>query len=223
MGIGKIWTLSGVHDSNRPLSIDWNIIDTNEIITVDDAKSPTAMWGVNGSYQGAEHSVRVDAGSLFWTGNFELRYRIRYRRIQSFSIRQNTGLQQLIGNPTEIVADPGIYAIVCDLMESTIYDTFQITEYWGGGGGWSQNNTMPWDETEDIWQYVKLYRTGSDYGIKNYGNDATFTTVYSEYEEALNYGIEAYRYLYVFNAIDQGPQRNVDFDIQIISITPSPW
>jgi len=206
----------------------WIINDDNGIITVDDDSKLDAIFTISNAdfFQEAAkaHYAYADAGSLFWTGDFEIRHRVKITYPPTTAtIDTNTGL-------TEDLTAPNQWSVLNkDVLKTTSFQVANVisatnaAEIYNGNvnsltGGFGMGNQSGVD------MYVKFWRTGSNYGIDTYINDPTFTDPADDSaSEALDGAVLPYQYLWAFNSVPAGGNGTFQGEFQILSITPSPF
>ena len=89
----------------------WTEVDPNGYISVDDVSLLAATWnvgdgvkltiGANANYS----AIYVDAGSLFWTGDYTINYRINVHNEIDSLIAINTGVQEQVSPSADWVGN----------------------------------------------------------------------------------------------------------------------
>jgi len=200
----------------------WTEVDTNTIITVDNASVLAANWTINGNYSDSDHQIIVDAGSGFWTGDFEIRLRFKIidyaastTSIMFFGITEDLTTYADLGQNPEW----GVFGRVYDAGSQNRSD---IIEY--ANTTPSSNTTGGYGNNENTDVYVKLVRdtSATKQHIYVYSDSGFTTLIGSGTGDDVLDSSHGYRYLWLMlentSSLVAG-----NFEIQLISITPSPW
>jgi hypothetical protein len=166
---------------NPNLFPGWYSLDTSGIITVDDASKFDANWTIasTGLFQGPfiAHSARVDAGTPFWSADFELKFRVKLNYAGTTPTMDTfTGLTEDDIIPNQWLTLSKNTLTVSSFHISSIISAFKINEYQGGSVSFL-NSGFNMQNLSGINIYVKFYRTGLTQGMDIYVDDPTFTVL----------------------------------------------